>query len=599
MISHPLFKIFRTLLIYYVCSVLVSFLFALFIKPPVEVLPIFTSSYTVARSFLYFSKILMAVQSSAILMSFAWYLKDFFQESLDLTYALRSKIFKTVFIVLIFTTGVYTVTMEVLEPKMRSSVRTMEGNTFDYYTYVNYAQSFIDWNNYDEARPYVKQALVIYPTSPEALQMERLVDTTSTQEISDLDFSIDRTSQDLEVTDTSFANLLEKARKAYEEESYIDAHYYATLALRAPSSHSIQEARLLAADAWNKIAGSADFSLGEDADLYAKKRQGYEYLLQGDSLASYYVFNDLMQVYPHDPDVVRYFDIASEELHAEHFFIDEVYSARAYETMRNLYFINELPNGNRDIIFISGLSTMADSYGLVQYARDVHVISLDIEQNFLYSFTVDFAKITSVAASHFGTEFIPYFENINSPNSTVPLIQLVSVDRHKKGIMLSPDYKNTPEDFEASRTYTLYMSYDDFALLGDVSNGPYDMSLASVFDFASVAEKYGYSFEVFYQILATRLTAPLGVLLINLLFILLAWRYRLGVTGVVKFWWLILMPICTAICYVVIEIVFYAFQLLMFTFIGFFKWYAIIGFCIALVVMFAITAITFAVQKYE
>ena len=68
------------------------------------------------------------------------------------------------------------------------------------------------------------------------------------------------------------------------------------------------------------------------------------------------------------------------------------------------------------------------------------------------------------------------------------------------------------------------------------------------FDNISKAEDYGYSPEVFSQVLLNRLFYPLFLLLIFVILAILAWNYRLNENMYFKATWLFIFPVIAVIC---------------------------------------------------
>ena len=59
-------------------------------------------------------------------------------------------------------------------------------------------------------------------------------------------------------------------------------------------------------------------------DIFSIKRKGYSALIRGDSLIAYYIFLDLWNKNPYDPDISRYYTLSKEALLNQYFFLDEI-----------------------------------------------------------------------------------------------------------------------------------------------------------------------------------------------------------------------------------------------------------------------------------
>ena len=130
------------------------------------------------------------------------------------------------------------------------------------------------------------------------------------------------THQTITVTDA-----LDMAEIALTERRYFDAHWLATLGSRLarPNSPEVATATRLAARAWNGINSMTPNTLETRAfNNFRLKREGFEAMLGDEWIHAYYIFLELSNLTPDDPDVIRYLALSEEGIKRSAFFIDEI-----------------------------------------------------------------------------------------------------------------------------------------------------------------------------------------------------------------------------------------------------------------------------------
>lgn len=478
-----------------------------------------------------------------------------------------------------------------------------------YKEYYNLAQKYSDEQQFPLALFYIEHALLQNPKSEEGLSLRDKIEL-HTSEYTIYADTPDREAVNAGATDltSSLTNgytvtqLMEKARKGYDSGNYFDAHYYATLAVMiAPSTDgNIQAARLLASDAWNKLSSSSDmFSYSDEELLFNRKREGYTALLNGNWLHAYYVFHDLEKEHSKDPDVIRYGTVAKEKLNNDYFFIDETFDLRAFENAINVYFVVPHPTGGHDVVSIRGITSVENAGGLVQYLRGLTIYSYNENGSFKKSFSVPYAKMYAQKTADFDSSLNTELGKLDDVES-IPYIILESVDRDFESIVNKPEYVFADDELEEySNKYILPMSYDDIPLIIDASLGADSMPLFSLVKFIYIAHKYGYSAEVFGQSLVTRICFPLLLMILSLVAGIIGWNYRLAKKQVFKFVWIIVIPILTALSYILFEII-SSFQVLFdFALVGGFHFTALLVAIILYVLILAGVSIVFLAQRGE
>jgi hypothetical protein len=304
------------------------------------------------------------------------------------------------------------------------------------------------------------------------------------------------------------AEALSLAESARQEERFYDAHWLATLAgqLARPGSPEAGEAARIGALAWNGMASLAP-NAGERElySLYRLKQSGYEAMLAGDWIRAYYIFLELRQRTPGDPDVMNFLARSEGEARKTAFFIEEIDSPVG-ETLTGAVFSLPLgfPGGEgRGTLRFTALSVFAD----YAYGFGAEFISSDREGRILSHFTAPYVKILPVT--------------LNSRRQTLMLTQALdrySRDRHWEAAWIVPP--------SGDNQMILEIDYETFYLLTKVREGLDGLSLGQLFNAAKSLETYGYIPQVFLSEIIYRLSEPLFLLPAAILAIIIGWRFR-------------------------------------------------------------------------
>ena len=348
------------------------------------------------------------------------------------------------------------------------------------------------------------------------------------------------------------SNLLESARDALKHKDFVQALALAGRAQNFAHLSAEDKAEL------KNIAGAAESALhlppayGATAEqlIFQKKYDGYVSLLNGSYLKAYYIFKTLSlqsKTLALDPDIQTCLEEAQRHIENQCFFSDETFNLRPFERAENVHFRLAKDDGTTDIFFIKGITQADIDGGTAQYLRGLYVFTLDEHNEYKSGFYSDYAKLKKISLRDEG-EHAAYAKALNAgrskPFMSVPILIVRSIDRNFEGTEERPSLLTgeegllgLPPDVQA-----LPMEYDDFELIKEVSSGFDSMHLDSLFRFVNRAENYGYSAEIFAQILLNRLLYPL--FLLNLFIILgwIAWNGRTPEHVQFKFVWILLFP---------------------------------------------------------
>ncbi|MGP1459497.1 MAG: hypothetical protein ACTTKL_09335 [Treponema sp.] len=342
-------------------------------------------------------------------------------------------------------------------------------------------------------------------------------------------------------------NLLESAREAYRQKDYFGAHYYAQTAIlaAAPKDISVGELKEVAAAAWNELSRTRLADATEEQLLFQKKYEGYVSLIGGDYLKAYYIFKTLSlqsKKLSLDPDIVRYLDAAQRRIEKQYFFSDETFNLQSFESAENVHFRLVKDDGTTDVVFIKGITQAQGAAELAQYLRGLYIFTLDERNEYKSGIYTAYAKMESLSADYFDGRLAEVAEMAGKYKS-VPYIILRSLDRNFEGTADAPELIGGYEAKLPSGSLILPMEYADFELIKEASSGFDAMRLGSLYRFVDCAEKYGYSAEIFAQILLNRLLYPLFILNMFIMLGWTAWHGRTPENVQFKFVWILLFPL--------------------------------------------------------
>lgn len=530
-----------------IISFFVCFIVGLFIFKPNESIN-HTFALKCLQSIELFGKIYPSIVFATFLVSFSW---EFASEKkiTNTNYSeKRMTCLRAIYAVGLLSSMCLFLYKEVLIPTVNARMHKFESDYLITQKYVNQATKDFEEKNFDFAKFYIEQALMISPKNKELSQFrERILLAKADEDKWSLqskenDFDFAPTALiGLDETDTS---LLAKAKQAFAKKEYFDAHYFAIAAEKfaSPNSPNGNDARALASDAWNKLTSDTDEHNQTFKAFQAIKRQAYIALMQADYCDAYYIFSELLNneeyLEYNDADIKKYKDEAQANLQQQFFFIDEAIDMENFESFSNVYFAYENKLGGKDVFFIAGISLLQESGQTLQYCKDFAYFSFDEDGTLIQTITTPYCKMFPKDGEVFGLE-----------HKTVPFIQLIAVDRNKD-FRIEPTItgKNFDQTF-----MVLDLPYEDFNMIRQASKGAEKMPLFSMFKFAKNAQKYGFQNVEFSCTFANRLLYPLKTMVLFLILGILAWKFRLMPGRKVLKIWYLTIPIFIATMFVAIE----------------------------------------------
>ena len=469
---------------------------------------------------------------------------------------------------------VLTAASEIGTPILSAKKRQLERMPLLVQEYVRVGRQVEQSGKGALAYRYAELALKIDPASPDALSLSRDTEIASREAHNTARKAVSNTAN-VPVSEEGYTvrELRARAEKAYAEKKYFDAHYWAqsAVSITTPRDTNYAEVQRIAADAWNALFAANLPDTTDAQKIYARKLSGYTALSEGDNLKAYYIFRTLSlesRENANDPDIVRYLAIAYARLDAEYFFIDEIIDAKEFETAGDVYFSLKKDDGTTSIVYIKGITPVKGSGGIVQYLRALSIFSIDANGAYTESLYVPYAKMRQVSSADFDAESK---RSLGIPDGArfVPYVLLRSVDRDIEGVTEGPRYRSAVSGKKGGGDQiVLPLSYEDFLLLTEVSRGAEYMNMISLFRFVGKGAHFGYSDEVFGQVLLNRILYPLFILILFIWFAAFAWNYRIGETVLFKTSWISAFPFFSVLAHVLYRALGWLFKIINYVFIG-------------------------------
>jgi hypothetical protein len=310
----------------------------------------------------------------------------------------------------------------------------------------------------------------------------------------------------------------ELARRAFDEERYYDAHWFATLAENLVRSESVDYGMIsqLAARAWNAISSLEPNSLEKQSyALYHKKRDGYNALVSEDWVRAYYIFKDLAVLTPLDTDVDNFLALSESKVKEEAFFIDELDMAIGEILNGAVFSLPRSPSG-RMVVRFASLSSFRD----FSYVLGVELMAFNGDGSPAYRVEAPYGKIRPLTVEIPGSA--------DEPNSRTVLLMRV-LDRENEKQSWEPRWERQRGEAEpelGSALLALDISYGDFLLSAEARRGLGNLSIRDLLNGSRRLGSRGHIPELFQAEALRRLSAPLIFLPFAIGAIIIGWRLR-------------------------------------------------------------------------
>jgi hypothetical protein len=317
------------------------------------------------------------------------------------------------------------------------------------------------------------------------------------------------------------AEALDMAKTALSEERYYDAHWHATLAskLSREGSFESQEAARIASDAWNNISSlEPNKRATENYALYHLKRQGYEAMaaakrsamVSDDWIKAYYIFRELSEKTPADPDVAKFLVESEKGTAGVAFFIDELTAGIGEKLTGAVFSIPLVPSGpnpgGRVVMRADSLNT----YSNYSYADGLAIAAFDGNNRPLYEVKAQYAK------------FIPM--TVQEKPRLVILLRALDRDDEKK--RWEPVWDGLGRSDLGEAQIALDTTYEHFLWLSMARRRVDSLFFMDLWAMRKDFGNYGYIPQVFQAEIIRRIGEPVSLLPLTILAIIIGWRFR-------------------------------------------------------------------------
>jgi hypothetical protein len=291
---------------------------------------------------------------------------------------------------------------------------------------------------------------------------------------------------------------------AFSERRYFDAHWLAVLAGRLALDGSPEQANAarLATAAWNQIESQAP-SEREDRmhSLFQLKLSGYQEMNNSDWIAAYYIFLELLNSTPDDPDAKKFLAACENGLKDYTFFIDEMHVTIG-EILTGALFSLPTDHG-RAVLRFSSLSASAD----YAYGMGLEYMEFDAFSSPYISVMAPYAKLLPVTIR--GKDKI--------------MVITHALDRYNKNFYWESEWllgnnKNS--------IITLDISFEEFLLLSTVRRGLSTLQVDELFTASKKLGSLGYVSQIFEAEILNRISSTVFFLPMAIFVIVIGWRYR-------------------------------------------------------------------------
>lgn len=540
--------------------------------------------YKVLTSFGYFIKVFPGMIFTGYLISCSVHFGHNPEGSLERFSKAMMERFKNVIIIAVIFTALLTFGNEFFGVMIKQKKNNIENRSSIVNEYIRVGKNLFESRYYERSMYYAKAALKLDPTSKAASELLDNADLELNR-INNSDYrfklyeSVDKELNTLDKVNIDPQQIYDVyqcytiAMNAFENEEWFNAHYYAEMGLQlaSPKDPNLKALQVLSTNSWNNLTQLHKLSKSEDQLIFEKKYQGYLALVQKDDLKAYYIFRELFltsRELQRDPDVKFYLDVAENRLQNKYFFIDETIELDSFENANDVYFALTYKDGSKDIIYFKGLKNVGHTGKSIQYVRELTVQSLEKNGELFRTLTVPYAKILPVDIKSMNST-TKTLMGIDESIDSVPYIMLNSVERDRPGIEIKPSYTYTSGEVTSSPDYLLLpMPFKDFLLMESSIGNPDLVNIGDIYKQVNIADKYGFSSEVFGQTLFDRIFYPIFLMIFLILISIVGWNNRVGNNQFFKMSWLLAFPFIFVIVTAMYQLGLKCFQFLNYTILG-------------------------------
>ncbi|MCL2192303.1 MAG: hypothetical protein FWB78_02765 [Treponema sp.] len=311
------------------------------------------------------------------------------------------------------------------------------------------------------------------------------------------------------------AEAMAMSQTAYDEGRLFDAHWLATVGRRlAPegSPESVAAARL-AARAWNLIESQRPTAAQiQTHRLFQFKMSGYYAMLAGDWVRAFYIFRELIDLVPDNPDVRNFLARTEQAIGDVAFFVDEM-NVTIGDTITGAIFSLPVELGmwrGRAVLRLASFSSTPD----VAFGIGLEYMLFDHQSRLMLHLYAPYAKFTPFSIGDGGRPQV--------------LVLLRALDRNDPDGIWEPTIESIADGvvFPPSAQFLLNVSFEDFLMLARMRQDISSMHISELFDASRVSVETGYIPQVFQAEILNRLGSSLFFLPTAIAAIAVAWYFR-------------------------------------------------------------------------
>ena len=553
---HKISRFFPYLFVHFLLGLVASFVYVFFMPIKETVLPVSLFSWKIRESILLFIFYFPFIYTSALIFAYPIIFGKFGPAKMQRRSSAMIRFIQHFFIFSLAVLSFYVVLAEAVKPILMENQSRAVYQTLTHKEYTKLAKEAYDRNDYSQAGDHIGRALSIWPQSEDAMKLNEMI------KIAGEKLSLDKTDSVLRKNISEEDNIsmtaeaaLKRAEMAALAFDFYTAHYYAKLAMQTfQDGNPLKiDAENLAVRAWAEVEkGLASYKDAPSIALYKSKKAAYETLQRGDYIKAYYSFlqidSSMRASNPDkkDPEVERFLNLSRVELEKNVFFTDELKNIPNFIMRGDISFTVGEHSHECAVIKIHGISHGSSTLRNEIYLMNVLYTRLGISNAEKWSIIIPYAKLIEV---------------VDDEGKNKLMLQICSVDRYSEENTVYPKVLSGEIPRENAHNILLPMTMTDFILIEKSISGPSAMKISDLYYFSLIAEKYGLKKEAYLSEVLYRLTEPLLLLIVSLLVLILAWRFRVSPGRRLNKRLFLFSPLCPFLSYILMETLRYIFKL--------------------------------------
>lgn len=321
-----------------------------------------------------------------------------------------------------------------------------------------------------------------------------------------------------EYRDMSAVELVEKGRAALNNKDPFTAHYMALIAQRVAQrqNHTREDAKRLAARAWEAIGALEPSREQEQAwTVYNRKLSGYEALTRQQPVKAYYIFKDLRESQPGDPDVKEYYRRSMQQAQQVSYFIEDAERFKSNPGIRKIVYMDD----SRTLVFIE---------------------KLVIENGEHWVYDIELLRLSAVATAADDDDEAGIFAHISAPFGRISGESLIlkGIDRDDENRSIEPTvYVSRAED-PLQTVVNITPSIPQLMRLSREQEFLDRLTLPDLLALQPVITQFGYPAYRFEVLTLMRILEPFLFLIFAVFAVAFGWHTRVYAHG---FPWLVLI----------------------------------------------------------